>query len=155
MKNITQLRNLIVPSLFVVLYSCQQSIDTKAETGRLLQMSRELSAFTSNRGLEKAVSYWADDALMISAGQADVKGKQAIREMLKESYKDPSFRVSWIPQTAEISKSGDLGYVIEDMSVSNGKVRPVTRRFKSVSIWKKQADGSWKNAVNVISPVVP
>lgn len=75
--------------------------------------------------------------------------------MVEGGYKNPSFKISWEPKTAEISKSGDLGYLIEDsqITVNDSTGKPVTQNFKSVTVWKKQADGTWKNVVDVMSPV--
>ena len=138
--------------------SCnQQDVDVNKEGEKLMQLSREWSKSASSRDVEKTLSYWTDDAVVISAGQPILKGKNAIRQMVEGGYKNPSFKISWEPKSAEISKSGDLGYLIEDSQIttndSTGK--SVTQHFKSVTIWKKQADGSWKNTVDVMSPQSP
>lgn len=137
--------------------SCnQQDVDVNKEGEKLMQLSKEWSKSASSRDVEKTLSFWTDDAVVISAGQPILKGKNAIRQMVEGSYKNPSFKISWEPKSAEISKSGDLGYLIEDSQIttndSTGK--PVTQHFKSVTIWKKQADGTWKNVVDVMSPEV-
>jgi len=36
-----------------------------------------------------------------------------IRQMVEGSFKIPGFKISWEPKSAEISKSGDLGYLLE------------------------------------------
>jgi ketosteroid isomerase-like protein len=108
----------------------------------------------SGRDVEKTVSYWADDAFMMSAGQPALKGKQAIRQMVMDSYKIPGFQISWQPQSVEVSESGDMAYLIENSQVSftdsTGKV--VTQHNKAVSIWRKQSDGTWKNVVDISTP---
>jgi ketosteroid isomerase-like protein len=56
---------------------------------------------------------------------------------------------------AFVSKGGDLGYVL----VKNYFKVPadtlgnmMTLENKGVEIWKKQADGSWKNVVDIYTP---
>lgn len=64
----------------------------------------------TSRNADSILSYWTDDAIVISAGEENLKGKNSIRQMVEGSFKSPGFNISWEPKTAEISKSGDLGY---------------------------------------------
>ncbi|AYB31524.1 YybH family protein [Chryseolinea soli] len=142
-------------SLVLVLMGCSRTtVDTKAEGDKLMQLSREWSQYASKRDVEKTLSYWADDATVISAGDATLKGKTAIRQMVEGSYKDPSFQISWEPQQAEIAQSGELGYLLEKTTIiaNDSTGNPVTHQYNSVSVWKKQADGVWKNVLDVLSP---
>jgi ketosteroid isomerase-like protein len=90
----------------------------------------------------------------MSAGQPPLKGKQAIRQIVEESYKIPGFHISWQPQSIEVSESGDMAYLIENSQVafndSTGK--PITLNNKAVTIWRKQKDGLWKNVVDISTP---
>jgi ketosteroid isomerase-like protein len=149
MKNITLYILLI---LFVS--SCQQqNVDKQAEGKKLMETSREWSKSTSSTDAARIVSYWADDAILISPGET-LQGKEALRQMVESTSKDSTFTITWEPISAEISESGDMGYLIEDshmtMADSTGKL--VTNHFKSVTIWRKQKDGSWKNVVDIMSP---
>ena len=146
----------ITTSLLVIaIVGCnQQKVDTKLEGEKVMKLSREWSEVASTGDVEKTVSYWADDAFVMSAGQPPLKGKPAIRQMVEESYKMPGFRISWQPQSVEVSKSGDMAYMIENsqVSITDSTGKPVILRNKSVSIWRKQPDGSWKNAVDISTP---
>jgi uncharacterized protein (TIGR02246 family) len=138
--------------MFIAILSCnQQNVDTKAEGEKLLELSKEWSESATTGDVEKTVSYWADDAIVMSPGQPPLKGKKAIREMVEESYKIPGFRISWEPQSVEVSKSGDLAYMIEQsqITVNDSTGKAITEHYKGVSVWKKQLDGSWKNAVDI------
>jgi uncharacterized protein (TIGR02246 family) len=135
--------------------SCGQAkVDKKAEGEKVMQLSKEWSQVASTRDIEKTVSYWADDAYMVSAGQPPLKGKQAIRQMVEESFRIPGFRISWQPQSVEVSESGDMAYLIENSQVSftDSTGKPVTLNSNAITIWRKQADGSWKNAVDISTP---
>jgi uncharacterized protein (TIGR02246 family) len=139
----------------LILLSCNESkVDTHAEGEKLMQLSREWSQVASSGDVEKTVGYWADDAVVISAGQPVHKGKEPIRKMVQDSYRMPGFRISWQPQSVEVSESGDMAYLLENSQItftdSTGK--KVTLNNKSVSIWRRQADGSWKNAVDISTP---
>lgn len=139
--------------------SCQeqkvdtQKVDTAKEAEQLMQVSRDWSAVATSRDIEKTLAYWADDAIVFSCGEQTLKGKEAIRQMVEGSMNDPNFSISWEPIRAEISESGDMGYLLENskitMTDSTGTANEMN--FDTVTIWKKQADGSWKNVVDVMS----
>lgn len=155
MKSINFFKSAVVILLITTIVGCQEKkIDAKAEGEKLMQVSREWSKAAEARDIEKTLTYWADDAVVISAGEPDLKGKQAIRGMVEGGMKDPNFSVSWEPVSAEISESGDMGYLLENSKItmkdSSGNTK--VQNFRTITIWKKQNDGTWKNVVDVMSP---
>ena len=91
----------------------KNEVDTKSESEKLMQTSREWSKVAASKNADSILRYWTDDAVVISAGEQTLKGKDGIRQMIEGSFKTPGFQISWEPQIAEISKSGDLGYLLE------------------------------------------
>jgi ketosteroid isomerase-like protein len=140
--------------LFIALTGCNnQKIDTKAEEEKIKQTAVEWSKVEGNK--EKMLTYWADDAVMMVPGQPTIKGKEAIRKMLDESYKIPGFKVTWNqpPLSVHVSKSGDLAYSFfqGQMTMNDSLGNPITIYNKAVVIWRKEPDGSWKDIVDVIN----
>ncbi len=138
--------------LFTINSCAENPIDQKAEADKLMQLSTEWSQSVKDKNVEKMLSYWADDAILMSPNEASVIGKDALRGMVERSMKIPGFEISWKPQEAYVSKSGDLGYVL----IKNYMTMPIdtlgnTRTVfnKGVEIWKKQSDGSWKNIIDI------
>lgn len=149
------MKSAITVLLVLTLAGCSQpKVDKKAEGEKVMQLSKEWSKVASNGDVEKTVSYWADNAVMMSANQPSLNGKQAIRQMVEESFKIPSFRISWQPQSVEVSESGDMAYLIENSQVTfkDSTGNTITQNNKAVSIWKKQNDGNWKNVVDISTP---
>lgn len=143
---------IIAALIFTVLTSCgDHKVDTKIAGERLMQISREWSKSAATDSVEKTLSYWADDAVIMSPGQPTLKGKNAIREMIKGTSKIPGFKISWEPLSVTVSKSGDMAYMIEQnqITVNDSLGRPITEYNKGVTIWRKEADGSWKNIVDM------
>jgi ketosteroid isomerase-like protein len=105
---------LIMVSLICTgLISCaEHKVDTKTEGERLMQISREWSKSAATDSVEKILSYWAGDAVVMSPGQPPLKGKNAIREMINGTSKIPGFKISWEPISVVVSKSGDMAYLI-------------------------------------------
>ncbi|MGZ5220962.1 MAG: YybH family protein [Chitinophagaceae bacterium] len=138
--------------LIIILLSCNETkIDTYAEGEKLMQVSREWSRSASTDSIEKTMSYWADTAIFLSVGQPVLNGKKEIRGMVERSGKIPGFKISWEPISVSVSQSGDMAYMIEQnqMTMNDSTGKPVTRYGKGVTIWKKDADGSWKNVVEI------
>ncbi len=134
------------------LVSCnEQKVDTKLEGEKLMQASREWSRLASTDSIEMIMSYWADDAIFLSSGQPPLNGKKEIRKMVESSLKNPDFKISWEPMTVVVSESGDMAYMIEknQMTMKDSSGSTVTKYGKGVTIWKKDASGSWKNVVEV------
>ncbi len=141
--------------LTILAMSChQQNVDTKAEGEEVMRLSKEWSQAASAGDVEKIIGYWADDAVVMSAGEPVLNGKQAIRKMVEESYKMPGFRISWQPQRVVVSESGDMAYLLENSQISflDSTGKPFTINNKAVSIWRKQKNGTWKNAVDISTP---
>ena len=146
------MKKIIPIALIATFIGCDQTrIDKKAEGEKVMETSREWSQTVATKDIDKMVSYWADDAFLMQEGQAPLKGKQAIRQMVEESFKIPGFSISWQPESVEVSDNGDMAYMIENtqVSFSDSTGKTITLKNKAVSIWRKQQDGSWKNAVDI------
>jgi ketosteroid isomerase-like protein len=137
----------------ITLCACNnQQVNKDAEGKKLMDLSREWSKLAAaGDTTEKMFNYWADDAVVMSPGQPPYKGKAAIKEMVMGTTHIPGFKISWEPISADVSESGDLAYMIEQnqITVNDSLGHPITETNKAVTVWKKQADGSWKNVVDI------
>ncbi len=117
----------------------------------LLSTDKKWSEAVAGGNIEKIVSFWAEDAIVYFPGQPSAVGKAAIREMVKKNRKIPGFRPTIQSGEAIVSKAGDLGYTLGTVQISVGDLadKPSNRNGNYVHIWKKQANGSWKCAVEI------
>ena len=148
----TTKKALAVLILFMVLTGCNaHRVDTKAEGDNLMQISREWSKSAATDSVEKTLGYWADDAVIMPPGQPPVRGKKAIRDMVEGTSKIPGFKISWEPLEVSVSGNADFAYMIEKnkVTVNDSLGKPITEFNKVVTIWRKEADGSWKNIVDM------
>jgi ketosteroid isomerase-like protein len=144
---------ILASAVLLTITACNKTaIDQQAEAEKLMELSRSWAKSVKDKEVEKMLSYWADDAMVMSPNEAAVVGKEALRGMVERSMKIPGFEINWEPQKAYVSKSGDLGYVI----IKNYMTMPVdtlgnTRTVfnKGVEIWKKQENGDWKNVIDI------
>ncbi len=115
----------------------------------LKQIDRDFDATTAREGIEGWVSYFADDGIMMPGGHDMVVGKQAIREYETKAFAIPGFALRWEPIDGGVS--GNLGYTYGVFKTArngpNGE--QVFSYGKYVTIWKRQADRSWKVAVDI------
>jgi len=143
---------LIILFISIAFTGCiENNIDTINEGEKLMQLSRDWSKSAATDSIEKTLSYWAEDAIVMSPGEPALKGKQAIRGMIESTSKIPGFRISWEPLSVVVSKSGDMAYMIEQnqITVNDSLGNPITQYNKAVTIWRKETDGSWKNVVDM------
>jgi len=139
--------------VLVVLSACNEiAVNQQAEAQKLMELSKSWAQSVKDKDVEKMVSYWADDAILMSPIEASVVGIDSLRVMVIRSMKIPGFEINWKPQEAYVSKSRDLGYVI----IKNYMTMPIdimgnTRTIfnKGVEIWKKQDGGTWKNVIDI------
>ncbi|MGH7465110.1 MAG: YybH family protein, partial [Longimicrobiales bacterium] len=100
---------------------------------------------------EAILAGWTDDAVMMAPGQPPIRGRQAIREHIESMGSIPGFSIRWEPLEAHVSQSGDMAYLIERNQTSwqDSTGAQVTESNKVVTVWRKQADGSWKNVIDM------
>ena len=112
----------------------------------------------ATRDPEKFAAYYADDGSVLLPNAPILNGKDAIKMVLRPMLADPNFVLTFQASKVVASKGGDLVYSVGsyNMTVSDEKTKkPVTDKGKYLTVYKKQADGSWKAVANMISSDMP
>jgi uncharacterized protein (TIGR02246 family) len=140
-----------VIACLIALSACGRKVDRKQEEQKLMETSRAWSRAVQSGDVEAILAYWADDAVVIQPATPTMRNKAQLRAYLEKSLKVPGFRISWEPREASLSDDGTLGYLIEETEVSmtGPDAKPIRERYRGVTIWRKQADGSWRNVVDM------
>ena len=125
-------------------------------TAALLQVDRDFAKTGVVKNLEGFMSYIAEDVRFYSAGVMRT-GKLAFREGWAKGFADTNWSITWAPLYAEAGQSADLGYTTGSFEIHDKSAdsTPVVRRGSYVTIWRKQADGTWKVALDIGSFVPP
>jgi uncharacterized protein (TIGR02246 family) len=130
--------------------------DTKIEQA-LRDLDAQWSAAAGAKDVDKAVSYYAESAVVMPPNASTATTKESIRSAWKEMLTTPGAAISWKATKVEVAKSGDLAYVSgtyeETMTDASGK--PVNDRGKYIEIFKKQADGTWKVVADIWNSDLP
>ncbi len=110
------------------------------------------------RDVDKWVAYYTDDASVLLPNQPIFTGKDAVRGAIKPMMSDPNFAVTFAATKVDVAKSGELGYTQGpySMTVTDPKTKaPTTEKGKYLTVYKKQADGSWKAVEDTFMPDAP
>jgi len=119
--------------------ACGPRVSVDQERATLLAVDREWSQTTKEQ--DKFVAFFAEGASIYAPGMPIVTGTEAIRKSVAEMHKAPGFALSWTPVKADVSATADVGTTSGAYEMSMGGT---VEKGKYVTVWKKQADGSWK-----------
>lgn len=126
----------------VVLMNCSRSVDIEKTKLELANVERTFSATSVEKGFYEALRAFKAEETMFFRDRP-VTDSAEINKMLSRTFPGT---VTWEPMFCDVSASGDMGYtygparfVVND---STGNQKVLTSYY--LTIWKKQADGSWK-----------
>ncbi len=128
--------------------------DVKSITDTEVQANQAWAA----KDADKVMTFYADDALLMTPGAESVQGKDAIRAELKQMLADPALSLTFQSSKVDVAKSGDLGYTAGTykLTVTDPSThKPINDHGNYVTTFRKQADGSWKAVADIASSAVP
>ena len=132
--------------------------DKATEEQKLLRRDAEWAdAALAGKDIEKIVSYWSDDALVIEPGQPIYEGKSAIRAYVAASLKIPGFKIHWVSEKPVFSPDGKMAYMrgVEEMTAPGPDGALVTLHSRGISIWRHDPDGEWRCVVDIANEPPP
>jgi uncharacterized protein (TIGR02246 family) len=146
---------MVLPLVFLLCFtcSCQQAeevaeepvVDVEAEKEAVLTVNAEFLEAVKAKDIERTMSVFADEAMMVVMSETFFRDKEGIRKFF-EGFFEAGWNANVIVEKSDISQSGDLAYLLvkldhskvkEDQSVDYVKIGAFT-------IFKKQLDGTWK-----------
>jgi ketosteroid isomerase-like protein len=137
--------------------------DRTADEAEIHQLLDSIAGSFKTGDMDKVLSIYADDVLVLGIDQPDVVGKEAWQKVLADQPKDVTIDVRM--DTKELEIAGDLAYergsyTAEISSKATGALlQTVTNRH--IHIFKRQPDGHWKawrlmeNATSPSRPAAP
>ena len=111
---------------------------------QIMQSDRDFNKATQEKRAEGWLSYFALDEAALQ--DPPTVGRQAITERYQKLFSDPNFTLTWEPVKAEVFPAGNVGYTtgkyVAHFKNKEGKL--MESRGHYITLWRKQADGSWK-----------
>lgn len=161
-QQFVRFRWVAVPALSVGLllgcgggYDAPDAQQLEAWKAEIMEADRAFDAATAEQGADGWVSFFSETGAMVVEGIGEVRGPEAIRKIIEPGFADPSASLRWEPLRAEMAQSGDLGYTVgrfQNIVVDSTGADQVVRQGIYVSIWRRQADGSWKVEMDLGNP---
>ena len=155
----SSLRNVRASTLFLLLLlalstACKTAATPDAGTADetvLIKQDAEWSNAVGAKDVEKTMSYYADDALMMPPNIPTLTGKQSIRTLWKSLLEAPGFAGGW--KATKVDVSGHLSYVTGtyEITETDDSGKAMTDKGTYLKVWKKQPDGSWKCVADMFS----
>lgn len=144
--------SLLTGTLLLYAAGCRPAVDNAAETRALLETDRTWGSLAEAAApVDSVVAYWTSDARVILPGQPVLVGTESIRQMVAGTRSIPGFKISWTPDSAVVSPSGDFGYTWGTNRItspdSTGTLSTMEGRY--ITVWRKEADGRWRCSVDI------
>jgi ketosteroid isomerase-like protein len=159
MKTHLKLTMLTACCVALLLPACtQQQPDTRAaDEAAIRAVDVAFSKAVEAKQLDAAVAFYADDAVAMFSNNPMLTNKQSIRKSFTEFLAMPGLAMKWQVTKVEAARSGDFGYTVGtyEMTMNDSKGKPITDHGKYATVYKKQADGSWKAVVDISNTDLP
>jgi ketosteroid isomerase-like protein len=146
-------------SFALVLSSCAHTAND--DSANAMQAVRAadtaLQKAVADKNLEGIVSFYAEEAVLLPTAEPIVVGKSSIREEWQHILSIPNFQNESALTKIDVSSGGDMAYsmgtYLATMLGEDGK--PATEPGKWLSVWKRQADGSWLIVADTYNTDIP
>jgi len=96
---------------------------------------------------EGLAGHYTDDAYFVAPGAAPADGSTAIRQFYANGLTDPALEVEIASDRIDVGGSGDMAYSrghYTEKYTDKKTNKVMTDKGSYLSVYKKQADGSWK-----------
>jgi ketosteroid isomerase-like protein len=143
-------------ALCLTLFYCTVLAADKEIEQSLRDLDAQWSKAGAAKDVDKTVSYYSDDAIVMPPNAAAATTKEAIRKTWKDVF-DATVSGSWTATNVKAAKSGEMAYVsgTYEFTANDASGKPVTDKGKYVEVWKKQADGKWKCEADIWNSDLP
>jgi uncharacterized protein (TIGR02246 family) len=133
-------------------------VDTAKITDALKAAEAQWNADIKARDADKFASHYTDDATVINPYAPPVHGRAAVAAAMKPFFADPNFGLTFAADSVGVAPSGDLAYTQGHFTETESDAKThakVTNTGSYVTVYKPQADGSWKAVEDIASPDTP
>jgi ketosteroid isomerase-like protein len=142
-------RTILILFAALLAASCEKSNTTSSRDQlieEIKQVEAQFKADVKKLGVGAAFHSYADTSVaMIRGNDSLITGRMGVKAYYSRPVYDRA-QVEWGPEFIDVSQSGDLAYsygryhwILVDSAGQQSEFRG-----RYLTIWKKQADGSWK-----------
>jgi ketosteroid isomerase-like protein len=120
--------------------------DLQAGAAAVMKADADFAQSVAEKNRDRFLSFVADVTTFNGGSASELHSKDAVWKAWADFFAPGGPTLTWAPIKGEVIGAGDLGYTI-GRSLLKGKGpdgKPTERRGQYLTIWRKQADGSWK-----------
>jgi len=118
----------------------------QAAADQIVKSDAAFAQSVAEKNRDKFLSFIADVTTFSGGTANELHGRDAVMRAWADFFAPDGPTLSWTPTKGEVIGAGDVGYTtgrsVFRQKGTDGKV--TERRGQYVTVWKKQADGSWK-----------
>ncbi len=108
----------------------------------MMDADRAFSKMSEEKGMKNAfIEYLDSNGVLLRPNRLPIAGADAVDFLIQQN--DTDYTITWEPRNGAIARSGELGYTYGIYALRPSKKDTVIYGTY-VSIWKKEADGTWK-----------
>jgi len=109
------------------------------------------------KDLEKSVAFFDDEGSMAAPNSPIATGKGALTKLIGGAFAIPDYKLSWHANKVGVARSGELGYTsgTYDLSFKDAYGKTISDKGKCLTVWKKEADGTWKVLSDMFNSDLP
>jgi uncharacterized protein (TIGR02246 family) len=125
------------------------AVDTRAEAETIRTLGHEWNAAVKAHDLEKALSFYAPDAVEMPTNAPIIIGREAIRHWFESWIADTTILNEFTTEVVDVAASGDIA--VERGTYRFGQTTPkgqIEDVGKYILVWRK-IDGVWKAAADI------
>ena len=107
------------------------------------------------KDLAKSVAFCDEQASMLAPNAPIATGRDAIAKVISDDFAHDT--ITWHANNVGVARSGDLGYTsgTTENSIKDASGKTKSDKGKYLTVWKKQADSSWKVLYDMFSSDLP
>ena len=147
--------------LIALLNACSEApANTDADMKALKDNEAQWNKDYEAKDVNKIAAHYADDAVLMNPGMPASKGKAAIQKTLSDMVGDPALSLKF--EADHVDVAGNMAYTQGHYTMTAtdpATKKPMNDHGSYVTVYKKQADGSWKAvqdaAISEVPPPAP
>jgi len=148
----------ILTGCVCLMAACATPDTRQADTQAVKEVEAAWAKDAALKDPARFASYYAVDAAALFPNSQVLTGRDNIQGAVAGMMADPNFALSFQGMQADASKGGDMVYTVGTyfLTMSDPKdKKPITDQGKYMTVYKKQADGTWKAEADSINSDIP
>ena len=158
MKRLSALFSTVAFMLLSTSCQPQAAPDTRAADEQAIRNTEvEWNKAFVAKDVDRFVTFYADDASVLPPNMPIATDKAAIRAAVAPMFSAPGFAMTFQTSKVEVARSGDLAYTqgTYSMTMNDPKGKPMEEKGKYLTVYRKQADGTWKAIADTFNSDAP